>query len=156
MLIHPSQLSGPPDGRSFVGADYGGLPISLFLVDVPAGSGPKLHRHPYSEIFVVNTGQADFQVGDSRLTAHAGDILIAPAGAAHRFTSTGDDQLRLTAIHTAPTMDTEWLAADAEQAPTHRSARPDRAVPDTAARKTPAITTKERQCSPPSDPHCQE
>ena len=41
----------------------------------------------------------------------AGDIVIAPAGAAHRFTSVGDEQLRLTAIHTASTMDTEWLTA---------------------------------------------
>ena len=121
MLIRPSELPGPPGGRSFIGADYGGLPISLFLVRVPPGSGPRLHRHPYSEIFVIHTGQADFQVGDSRLTAHAGDILIAPAGAAHSFTRTGEDQLRMTAIHTASTMDTEWLASDAERTPTSRS-----------------------------------
>ena len=117
MLIKPSALPGPPEGRSFVGADHGGLPVSLFLVRVPAGSGPKLHRHPYAEIFVVDTGQADFQVGDSHLSAHAGDILIAPAGAAHRFASTGTHQLRLTAIHTASTMETEWLASNAGQTP---------------------------------------
>jgi len=113
MLITPSALPGPPGGRSFVGADHGGLPVSLFLVRMPPGSGPKLHRHPYAEIFVVDTGQADFQVGESRLTAHAGEILIAPAGAAHRFTSAGRDELRLTAIHTAATIETEWLAPDA-------------------------------------------
>jgi quercetin dioxygenase-like cupin family protein len=122
MLITPSELPGPPDGRSFVGADHGGLPISLFLVHAPPGSGPRLHRHPYPEIFVIDTGQAAFQVGDSHLTAHAGDVLIAPAGAAHRFTSTGDDRLRLTAIHTASTMQTEWLASDAEQTAASRSA----------------------------------
>ena len=122
MLIRPSELPGPPDGRSLVGADHGGLPVSLFLVHVPPGSGPELHRHPYTEIFVVDTGQAAFQVGDSQLTAHAGDVLIAPAGAAHRFTSIGDDQLRLTAIHTASTIETEWLASDAGQTPTSRSA----------------------------------
>jgi quercetin dioxygenase-like cupin family protein len=121
MLIRPSELPGPPGGRSFVGADHGGLPISFFLVRASRGSGPKLHRHPYAEIFVVDTGQAAFQVGDSHLTAHAGDVLIAPAGAAHRFTSTGDDQLRLTAIHTASTMETEWLASEARQTPTSRS-----------------------------------
>ena len=52
MLIRPSELPGPPGGRSFVGADHGGVPISLFLVDVRPGSGPGLHRHPYPEIFV--------------------------------------------------------------------------------------------------------
>lgn len=113
MLITDSDLSGPPGGRSFVGADHGGLPISLFLVDVPPGSGPTLHRHPYSEIFVINEGRADFHVGDSSLTARAGDILIAPAGVAHSFTSASEDQLRLTAIHTASRIETEWLTSDA-------------------------------------------
>jgi mannose-6-phosphate isomerase-like protein (cupin superfamily) len=113
MLITPSALPGPPGGRSFVGADHGGLPISLFLVQAPPGSGPALHRHPYAEIFVLDTGQADFQLDESQLPAHAGDIVIAPAGSAHRFTSTGADELRLTAIHTAPTIKTEWLAAAA-------------------------------------------
>ena len=117
MLITPSELPGPPGSRFLVGADHGGLPISLFLVDVPTASGPKLHRHPYPEIFVLDTGQADFQVGEAVLTAHAGDILIAPAGTAHRFTSIGEGQLRLTAIHTASTMETEWLASDARQMP---------------------------------------
>lgn len=120
MLIRPSELPGPPGGRSFVGADHGGVPISLFLVDVHPGSGPKPHRHPYPEIFVVGTGQATFQIDDSLLTAHAGDILIAPAGSAHHFTSTGEAQLRLTAIHAATTMETDWLEVDAEETPTSR------------------------------------
>ena len=121
MLIRPSQLSGPPGGRSFIGADHCGVPISLFLVDVRPGSGPKLHRHSYPEIFVVGTGQAAFQIDDSRLTAHAGDILVAPARSAHRFTSTGEEQLRLTAIHTASTMETAWLELDAGDTPTSRA-----------------------------------
>jgi quercetin dioxygenase-like cupin family protein len=114
MLIRPSELQGPPGGRSFIGSDHGGVPISLFLVDAPPGSGPKLHRHPYAEIFVVHAGQAAFRVGDSGLIAHAGDILIAPPGAAHGFASTGARRLRLTAIHTASTIETDWLASDPE------------------------------------------
>ncbi len=109
MLIRGSELPGPPGGLQFIGADHGDLPISLFLVDAPGGSGPKLHRHPYPEIFVVEGGQAEFQVADAHLTARAGNILIAPAGAAHRFTSVGPEKLRLTAIHIAPMMATEWL-----------------------------------------------
>jgi quercetin dioxygenase-like cupin family protein len=64
---------------------------------------------PYPELFIVHGGEAEFEIDGARLRATAGDILIAHAGAAHRFTNTGDTQLRLTAIHTAPTMDTEWL-----------------------------------------------
>lgn len=126
MLISATELPGPPGGHSFVGADHGGVPICLFLVDVPPRSGPELHRHPYAEIFVIDSGHADFQVGDSRLTAHAGDILIAPAGSAHRFTSTGEHQLRLTAIHAASTMETEWLTADPKQMPASSPASGDR------------------------------
>lgn len=108
-LIKRRDLSGSPEAGQFIGAEHGGLPISLFLVDNRPGAGPQLHRHPYPELFIVHAGQADFEVDDARLTVTAGDILIAPAGAAHRFTNTGDDRLCITAIHTAATMDTEWL-----------------------------------------------
>jgi quercetin dioxygenase-like cupin family protein len=111
LRIKLSELPGPPDAPRFVGEDHGGVPISMFLVKARPGSGPRLHRHPYPEVFVLDAGQAEFQIGDDHLTAEPGDILIAPAGAPHRFTSLGDQQLRLTAIHTAPEMDTEWLTS---------------------------------------------
>lgn len=108
-VISADDLPGSPGAHRLIGADHGGLPISLFLVDDRPGAGPALHRHPYPEVFVVHNGQARFEIDDTRLTAQAGDVLIAPADSAHRFTNTGDDQLRITAIHTAPTMQTEWL-----------------------------------------------
>lgn len=109
LLLRQSDLPGLPGAPRFIGAEHGGLPISLFLVDDRPGAGPSLHRHPYPELFIVHAGQAAFEIDDARLIATAGDILIAPAQTAHRFVNTGDDQLRVTAIHTAPTMDTEWL-----------------------------------------------
>ncbi len=107
--ITRDSLPGPSGGRRLVGADHGGVPVSLFLVAAPRGAGPRLHRHPYPEVFVVEAGAADFQIDGASVRAAAGDILIAPAGSAHRFTSTGEQELRLTAIHTNATMDTEWL-----------------------------------------------
>ena len=109
LLLRRSDLPGSPGAHRFIGAEQGRLPISLFLVDDRPGAGPRLHRHPYPELFIVHAGQADFEIDDARLIATAGDILIAPAQTPHRFTNTGDEQLRLTAIHTAPTMDTEWM-----------------------------------------------
>ena len=141
MLISPNALPGRPEGRSFIGADHGGMPISLFLVDLRPRSGPTLHRHPYPEIFVLDTGQATFQIGNTLLTAHAGDILIAPAGCAHGFTSTGGGQLRLTAIHTASTIETDRLASDARQPPTNESPTTDRAGTGTLAPETPITRT---------------
>ena len=109
LRITRSDLPGPPEAHRFIGAQHGGVPISLFLVDDGPGAGPLLHRHPYAEVFVVHAGKAGFEIDELRLTATAGDILIAPAMSAHRFTNTGEAQLRLTAIHTAPEMDTKWL-----------------------------------------------
>jgi mannose-6-phosphate isomerase-like protein (cupin superfamily) len=110
LRISHDDLPGPPEAHRFIGAEHGGLPISLFLVDDRPGTGPLLHRHhPYVEVFVVHAGEAGFEIDDLRMTATAGDILIAPAMSAHRFTNTGESQLRVTAIHTAPDMDTEWL-----------------------------------------------
>jgi mannose-6-phosphate isomerase-like protein (cupin superfamily) len=109
LRISHDDLPGPPGGHRFIGAEHGGLPISLFLVDDRPGAGPLLHRHPYAEVFVIHAGEAHFEIDEIRLTATAGDILIAPAMSAHRFINTGESQLRVTAIHTAPDMDTEWL-----------------------------------------------
>jgi mannose-6-phosphate isomerase-like protein (cupin superfamily) len=113
LLIRQSDLPGAPAAHQFIGAHHGGLPISLFLVEDRPGAGPRLHRHPYPELFIVHAGQADFQIDDVRITATAGDILIAPARTAHRFTNTGEKQLCVTAIHIAPQMDTEWLEPSA-------------------------------------------
>jgi quercetin dioxygenase-like cupin family protein len=82
---------------------------SRTVVDGAPGAGPQLHRHPYPELFIVHAGRADFEIDGARTRATAGDILIAPATSAHRFTNTGDGQLRVTAIQTAPIMETEWL-----------------------------------------------
>lgn len=141
LLIKSSELAGPPEGRRFVGAEHGDVPVSLFLVEAGPGSGPELHRHPYPEVFVLANGRAEFEVGGARLVAGAGDIVIAPAGAPHRFTSIGTDRLQLTAIHTASEMETDWLSTSLA------SARG-------ACRRS--STDKEGSCSPPSDTPLQE
>ena len=46
--IRQTELPGPPEGRVFIGADHGGVPLS-FLVEARPGSGPALHRHPYPQ-----------------------------------------------------------------------------------------------------------
>src|SRR5262249_20289113 len=61
------------------------------------------------DVFVIESGRATFRVGDVELVGEAGQIVVAPANAYHGFTNSGTDELRLTAIHTAPAFDTEWL-----------------------------------------------
>ena len=86
-----------------------GAGISLFVVDSPPGVGPALHRHPYEEVFVVHEGQARFFVDEEELDAGAGDVVIVPAEAAHRFINGGAGRLKLVAIHESPRLVTTWL-----------------------------------------------
>jgi quercetin dioxygenase-like cupin family protein len=37
----------------FEGYLYGDSNVSFIWVELPPGEGPKLHRHPYEEIFVL-------------------------------------------------------------------------------------------------------
>jgi mannose-6-phosphate isomerase-like protein (cupin superfamily) len=68
-----------------------------------------MHRHPYEEIFLVHAGTGSFFVDESEIKARAGDIVIAPAGTAHRFVNSGHERLQLTAIHHNANFVTEWL-----------------------------------------------
>jgi mannose-6-phosphate isomerase-like protein (cupin superfamily) len=96
--------------HEFVGADHGDVPFSIILVHAAPGAGPRLHQHPYPEVFVVESGEASFQLGDDTLVAGSGEIVVGPANVPHGFTNTGTGQLRLTAIHGAAEFTTEWLS----------------------------------------------
>jgi mannose-6-phosphate isomerase-like protein (cupin superfamily) len=103
----PDQEPGS-NARRFEGEEHG-AGLSFFLVDSPPGAGPALHRHPTQEVFVVQEGQARFFVGDDELDAGAGDVVIVPPEAAHRFVNGGAGRLRLVAIQAAPRLETESL-----------------------------------------------
>ena len=111
-IIDFNDLSPSRHSHEFVGAEHGDVPFSVILVHSRPGVGPKLHRHPYAEVFVVESGQATFRIGDDEIVVEGGHVVVSPAGEAHGFTNTGSDELRLTAIHGAGRFDTEWLAGD--------------------------------------------
>lgn len=77
--------------HEFVGSDHGGVPFTFLLVEAPAGSGARLHKHPYVDV-------------------DAGQIVVIPAGQPHGFVNSGEDVLRQVDIHGAPEFSTEWLA----------------------------------------------
>lgn len=95
--------------HEFVGAEHGDVPFCVILVHSQPGVGPKLHRHPYAEVFVVEAGQATFRIGAATAVVDAGHVVVSPAGEAHGFVNSGTAELRLVAIHGAPRFDTEWL-----------------------------------------------
>lgn len=95
--------------RELEGYLYGDIPACLIIFDGPPGSGPKLHRHPYPEIFVVQEGQATFTLGEATIEAAGGQILIAPAGTPHKFVNSGTGPLRQLDIHLNDRFKTVWL-----------------------------------------------
>ena len=53
---------------------------------MPFGDAPPLHvHHREDEIFHILEGEMRFRVGDSELTAHAGETVFAPKGVPHAY-----------------------------------------------------------------------
>jgi quercetin dioxygenase-like cupin family protein len=95
-------------GDSIAGGEYGAT-ISVILDESEPGSGPRLHRHPYDETWVVQQGRVTFQLDSTRHPAEAGDIVIAPAGVTHKFTNDGPGLSKMVCVHASPSFRTEWL-----------------------------------------------
>ncbi len=108
-VVHTPDVT-PNGSRTarFEGEPYGSG-VSLFLVDNDPGQGPARHRHPYSETWVVLSGEAVITADGVDIEARKGDIVVVSAGTAHKFRNTGGDRLELMCIHASPRMIQEWL-----------------------------------------------
>ena len=62
----------------FEGRRHGDVDLSFFLTDAPPGSGPRLHKHPYSEVFIVQEGEATFTAGDEELVVTGDQVVVVP------------------------------------------------------------------------------
>jgi mannose-6-phosphate isomerase-like protein (cupin superfamily) len=108
-VLRQDQLPFSSIAHELVGADHGGLPLCIIFVDAPPGRGPRLHRHPYEEVFIVQEGEALFATAEAERVVGAGEVVIIPAGTPHRFVNCGDGPLRQIDIHVSPSFSTEWL-----------------------------------------------
>ena len=91
------------EGR-FFGSD-----VCFIVIDSEARSGPALHKHPYSETFVILEGTALFQIGDDEVRASGGSVVVVPPGVPHRFENAGPGRLLQIDIHGSDRFRTEWL-----------------------------------------------
>lgn len=108
-IIRSGELEPSPGGTiTFEGEPYGSG-VSFFLVDNVPGAGPGLHRHPYSETWIVRRGNARFVAGGEEVDAQAGDIVVVGAETPHKFTNVGSDRLEVVCIHASPRMIQEDL-----------------------------------------------
>lgn len=102
-----TQGEAPWQGE-FQGAGFGsGVSIIFTRIDRPGG-GVKLHRHPYSETFIVRKGTVVFSDGTSSFEASAGQIVVIPPGMPHMF-SGKSDEVEMIDIHASHRFVTEWL-----------------------------------------------
>jgi mannose-6-phosphate isomerase-like protein (cupin superfamily) len=111
------RVDGRADGEDWT-ENYeelpGGAGVSLILESTSrAGVGPRLHRHPYAETFVIRRGSAVFTIVDERggseqVRRHAGQVLVVPAFTPHKF-ATGPEGYEAVHIHASTRFVTEWL-----------------------------------------------
>jgi mannose-6-phosphate isomerase-like protein (cupin superfamily) len=110
-VISWEELEDRGQGRyTFLGEQHGATIRILTGHAIPPGdAGPRLHRHPYEEVFVVYEGRATFTVGDMTHEATGGHIVVVPAGMPHKFVDAGEGVLRETSVHASKEVITEWL-----------------------------------------------
>lgn len=94
----------------FEGIDLGTDLTVLFVSTDTVGDGPKLHTHPYDEVFIVRQGHVRYWVGDDVIDAGPGDVLLGPAEVPHKFENLGPGRLETTDIHLSP----RWIQTDLE------------------------------------------
>jgi mannose-6-phosphate isomerase-like protein (cupin superfamily) len=108
-VVNVEELPHSEGSHDFEGYLYGGAGVSVILVDMAPGEGPKLHQHAYEEVFIVLEGRATYTIGATTLEATAGQIAIVPAGVPHKFINSGAGRLRQVDIHHSPRFITQWL-----------------------------------------------
>ena len=109
VILNKDELHRDGSNYEFEGYLYGDTGVSFIWLDLPPGEGPRLHKHPYAEVFIVQEGQATYTVGANVLEVHAGQVVIAPPNVPHKFTNSGAGPLRQVDIHLSKQFITEWL-----------------------------------------------
>ena len=95
------------DAATFQGFEHGAN-VSFFVVEFSLGKGPKKHRHPYEETFIILDGEIEVIV-DGEIQRLGSDIIaIIPAHTWHEFKNRSERATRLVNIHPVPKMITEW------------------------------------------------
>ena len=95
-------------GGHLKGVDCGAT-TSLILDHSEPGQGPRLHRHPYDESWVVQEGNLTFYAGDDRHQVGPGDVIVVPPAVPHKFVNNGPGCSSMVCIHASPDFITEWL-----------------------------------------------
>jgi mannose-6-phosphate isomerase-like protein (cupin superfamily) len=90
-------------------ADTNGESLAIELELTPDGHVPGMHVHPrQEERFEVLEGRMMFRLGAKRIEAGPGDVVVVPAGRAHKFAN-GSDTKAVCRVEVTPALDMEQL-----------------------------------------------
>jgi mannose-6-phosphate isomerase-like protein (cupin superfamily) len=108
-VIRADEQKRSPGGTLTFEGEQHGSGVSFFLVYNQPGEGPDLHRHPYSETWIVRSGKVLFTADGEDIEAGPGDIAIVGPETPHKFKNMGPDRLDIICIHASPRMIQEAL-----------------------------------------------
>lgn len=110
-LIERNTWAEKPDvwHGEFQGAPYDANVSVMFYTTDEIGGGPKLHQHPYEEVFIIREGRVLYTVGEDTIEAVAGQIVVAPANVPHKFENIGPGRLESIDLHMAGAFKTIWV-----------------------------------------------
>ena len=108
-VIPAADQERSPGGTLTFEGEAHGSGVSFFLVDNQPGEGPDLHRHPYSETWIVRGGKGRFTADGKDIDAGPGDILVVGPETPHKFKNVGTERLDVICIHASPRIIQEAL-----------------------------------------------
>jgi mannose-6-phosphate isomerase-like protein (cupin superfamily) len=108
-VLHADDLKREGSNTAvFQGVDHGSG-ISFFSVDNEPGQGPGLHKHPYSETWLVLEGHGVITADGEEIQAGPGAIVVVGADTPHKFRNAGTGRLKIVCIHASPEFVNEML-----------------------------------------------
>jgi mannose-6-phosphate isomerase-like protein (cupin superfamily) len=108
-MIRSDEIEPSPIGTVRFEGEPHGSGISFFLVNNDPGMGPDLHRHPYSETWIVRSGQALMTADGEDFEAGPGDVAVVGPETPHKFKNIGTGKLEIVCIHAGPRIIQEEL-----------------------------------------------
>jgi mannose-6-phosphate isomerase-like protein (cupin superfamily) len=108
-VIPAGEQQRSPGGTVTFEGEPHGSGVSFFLVNNEPGEGPDLHRHPYSETWIVRSGRARITADGEDIEVGPGDIAVVGPETPHKFKNMGPGRLDIICIHSSPRLIQEAL-----------------------------------------------
>jgi mannose-6-phosphate isomerase-like protein (cupin superfamily) len=108
-VIPAGEQQRSPSGTVTFEGEPHGSGVSFFLVNNEPGKGPDLHRHPYSETWIVRSGRARITADGEDIEAGPGEIVVVGAETPHKFKNMGPGRLDIICIHSSARLIQEAL-----------------------------------------------